>query len=688
MKGSKFSRSQGSSAALMALVASGALFTAGCANMATTATSVATSSAATTVTGKLYGGNQPVAFATVNLWYAGQGPSAPASIGATTTTANDGAGSFSFIQNPTNGQPGVGNTFSCPTNNAYVYLVATGGNTLNTGNPAINNSASVFLAPLGLCSKISGFVNMSEVTTVATMAALQQTSTSALTAEAFATDGSGTAFRAMGNAIDLISNLVDFSTGKAVTSKPLPYGLITAGVGATTSAVTGTPETSKINLIANIISACVNNASASASACTTLFANATPPTPSTTSLPNGSFPAATDVLQATYYMLSNPTDGSTTNLANLFNLSPAVGAPYQPTLTSAPTDWTIAISYSSSSTCGTNSGHFINSAQDLAIDAFGGVWLANKEAGVGNLTQLGPTGVPVTCIALGTGAYSGVTIDTASGLNNIWVTDAGASNVYRYKPGTSSFLAFPTSSAAAGISADGAGNIYYSSPVDAKLYELPQAMNASAAVTPVAVATGIGSAPARVVVDGTKAVWTTSGSTFVTRTASSTPNTGTGFTSTQFTDLAPNYGLAVSAVVAGPTNYVFTGAQGSNNSLSQFSGLGTSYTSASGWPVTGLSTPTAVVTDGAQNVWALNNASGSNSLFAIGANKQAISPSGGFVKSASYLGGGRSMVIDQSGNIWIGLDGSNSITEVVGAAVPVVQPYSTGINAGTFQTIP
>ncbi|CAN5473063.1 hypothetical protein BH10ACI4_BH10ACI4_26630 [soil metagenome] len=302
--------------------------------------------------------------------------------------------------------------------------------------------------------------------------------------------------------------------------------------------------------------------------------------------------------------------------------------------------------------------------------------------------------MPATCIAVGSGSNTGVTIDTASGLNNVWVADSASSNVYRYKPGTSNVLAFPTAVSPAvnlpgAIAADGTGNIYFTSPSNAALYEIPGGAAASAAVSPVSVATTIGSDPARITVDGTEAVWTTSGSNFITRTTSSTPNAGTGFSSLQLSALTPTYGLSVTATFGSPSkNYVFTSQQGSSNSLFLQAGSGTSYTSVGGWPVTGLSTPTAVVSDGAQNVWTLNNANGANSLFATGISQQSISPATGFVKPASYLGGGRSMVIDQSGNLWIGLDGTNSITEIVGAAVPVTQPYATAIARGTFQQIP
>ena len=57
---------------LLALLASSAVFTAGCANMATTAGS-GLSGDGVTLGGKIHGGNQPVGGATVNLWFADRG---------------------------------------------------------------------------------------------------------------------------------------------------------------------------------------------------------------------------------------------------------------------------------------------------------------------------------------------------------------------------------------------------------------------------------------------------------------------------------------------------------------------------------------------------------------------------------------------------------------------------------------
>lgn len=687
------SRVRHSQSLLVAVLASSAVFTAGCANMATTAGGSSFSNDVVSIGGRIHGGNQPVALATVQLWFAGQG--SPATVVAQTTSTNDGTGSFGFVRGLDGGPNAgtTGNTYSCPASgNPLVYAVATGGNTQNTGDIHINNTAAVFLAPFGLCKSINSgsFVTMTEVTTVATMAALQQYFNPATANQSFSTDGTGLSFLAMSNNFDLISNLADLTSGKAITSQTIAGAAPGGGVGATTTSVTATPETAKINTIANILAACINSLNASATACTNLFANATPGDPATSSLPVGTvFPAPTNTLQAAYYLLTNPTNGSAIKLANLFALTPAVGAPFQPTLSTAPSDWTIAISYSSSSTCG-GGGHLINSAQDLAVDSFGGVWIANNETN-GNLSLLTNTGIPATCVGVGTGALTGIAIDyVTSGLPNVWLADSGSFNVYRYAPTAPAPVAFPTAALPASIAADGDGNVFFTTPLTSTLYEIPGAATASVPVFPatagISIATAIGTG-AKVFMDSAPSVWTTSGSTFVTRSSSATPDTGSGYSSNQFTTDGPTYGLSVSAV-NGSRNSIFVGAAGTTNSVSLLQGSGTSYALASGWPATGLSTPAAVASDGAQNVWTINNAHGANSIAEVGVGKQQLSHAGGFQKDAAYLGGGRSLVIDSSGNVWVGLDGSNSITEIVGAAVPVYQPYALGLHNGHFESAP
>ncbi len=530
---------------------------------------------------------------------------------------------------------------------------------------------------------------MTEVTTVATMAALQQYFDPST--ETFSTDGTLIAKTALANAFTTVPNLVNLTTGQAMTTQTILPAV--AGQGHTGTSITATPESAKINTLANILASCVNNASLPAAYCTTLFGNAAPPDPTTTARPSGAFPAATDVLQAAYYMLTNPTNGGATNLTNLYNLSPASGAPFTPVLASAPSDWTIAILYSTTSTCNGASSHLIHSAQDLAVDTYGNIWMANNESN-GNLSALTPSGAPLTCVAIGSGANTGITIDslgTNGNISDIWLADNGSSNVYRYNPSTNSTLAFPTATAPTSlpplsIAADGSGNVYFTSPTDSTLYQIPGAVAATSAVAPVAIATTIGSAPAHMMVDNTPAIWTTSGADFITRTTPPDPIAGTPASSAQITTPSTTYGITVTGAISGGNNLVYVSEDG-GNFLDQFQGgVATTYSEDTNWPVAGGIAPAEIASDGAKNVWTIDN--GANAVVEVGANLQALSPTGGFQKSAGYLGSGTAITIDQAGNVWIGLNGVNAITELVGAAVPVYQPYATALRGGFFQIIP
>ena len=140
--------------------------------MSTTAPSANPFSSPATLSGKIHGGNQPVIGAAVNLWFAGQG--VPATKAAITTT--DSLGSFSFTKDA--GGNGTTNIYTCPASGGspLVYVTSQGGNTQNNGVPGQTNTAAAFIALYGECSGLgaSNFVYMSEVTTVATMVAVQQ----------------------------------------------------------------------------------------------------------------------------------------------------------------------------------------------------------------------------------------------------------------------------------------------------------------------------------------------------------------------------------------------------------------------------------------------------------------------------------------------------------------------------------
>ncbi len=697
---------------LLASIASTVLLASGCSNLVSTAPSSGLSDAAATVGGRVHGGNQPVAGATVNLYFAGQGgPASAATLVATTTTTNDNTGSFTFNRAADGGtNSGTTNTFSCPATSTggtpYVYVVARGGNTLNNGATGVNNAASVFIAPMGLCSSItpSTFIYMSEAVTAATVAAVHQYIN--VNTGDIGADSTLSAYDGLQNAFNTVSNLVSLSTGQTLSSTTLT---------GTTSGVTvvATPEQAKINQVANILSACINNASGSATACTTLFTNAVPPAhASTTSTPTATFTTATDVLQAAYFMFTNPTDSNTTNLNNLYQLSAAAGAPYQPTLTTVPSDWTIGVQYVATGTCGTGGGGFINGPYDLNVDVTGNIWIANSQTGNGTLSELSPTGKPLSCLSIPGGSRGG-TIDSTG---KVWIGDSQNSMIYRLDPtGTAptNKLAFPTSTPVFAMAADGNGNIYYSTILTPSVWMIPGGASATAAVAPIQISTTVGATPSRILVDGFGSIWASSRNNFVSRISLAvvgSQNVVNGYSTTQFTTPLPSYGLAANSGITG-SNGIYVSIQDPQNQLDLLTGAGLSYTAASGFPTAvgaaGLNVPSSIAVDGSANVWAANDSTDVGpvppatafslvseisatglSLSADTSTSAGTGTTGGYQKASSFFLNGRSIAVDQAGNVWVGRDGSTQLSEIVGAAVPIVQPFAYGLNQGRFQKIP
>ncbi|MDQ2835665.1 MAG: hypothetical protein M3Y50_18365 [Acidobacteriota bacterium] len=704
MTGNYFAPLSGSKRNRLALLAASTIFVTGCANMATSSPDVNPFSSAATLKGAIHGGNQPVAGATVSLWYAGQSISGSAQapvLAATTTSSNDGTGSFSFVKDP-DGQTSTGNHFSCPLpateSSPLVFVIAKGGNTVNDGDTSKNNTAAAFIGIYGDCGTLNGTNNvvLSEATTVATLAAIQQFFDPAT--ETIRNDGTGQQKTIVDQVTNTIALLADVTTGTAKSTTSIaaaahPINGLANNINPSVS-ITATPETSKINLIANILSSCINNASASNPQCTSLFSAAVPPAPNVTNLNPNSFAAATDTLQAAFYMLVNPSSSNTANMTTLYGLAGGVGAPYQPSLSTQPTDWTIGISYSSSSPCGTptgGTGAFVSSPVDIAIDQYDDVWFANSQGSTGNLSAITSSGVPLACIFPGAGAQGGTVIDSAS---NVWV---GTSNsMYRYTTYNGAALSFPIGTSPLAVAADGVKNLYFTSVsgTTGSLYQIPLAATATAAVAPVQISNAVGPNPIRIMPDYiTKAtlnnLWVTSGSSFVSKV---TPGTGSGslnsFLTTPFTTSGNSYGLSVNQ--AGNI-YI---AANDTNALTTLVPSGGTFVQPSGSPfagaAAGVSHPTSISLDSRSNIWLPNNTNGAStgSVSEISAYSNALSPSTGFQKAQSYLLSGRALAVDQSGNVWVAGDGANFITEIVGSAAPIYQPYAVGLANGRFQTVP
>jgi streptogramin lyase len=112
-----------------------------------------------------------------------------------------------------------------------------------------------------------------------------------------------------------------------------------------------------------------------------------------------------------------------TGVASLFSLVPS-NVPFQPTLASAPNDWTIAVQYKPAG---------LNVPNALAIDANGNVWIANcgsalcATTGVGSVAELANTGA-----LIGSTSAGGINVPYALAIDlnsNAWVANYGGNSI-------------------------------------------------------------------------------------------------------------------------------------------------------------------------------------------------------------------------------------------------------------------
>jgi hypothetical protein len=265
--------------------------------------------ASVTIAGKIRGAQSPVTGSTVQLYAAGNsgyGAGAQALLATPVTTDQYGdftipAGDYNCLTSAS------GQTLPA---NAQTYIVATGG---NPGlSPGTNNSAIALMAALGPCSILSPstFVDIDEVTTVASVWPLAPFMGSPFIGSGAQVGTAPGNAQGLATAFANVDSLANIANGQTPgTSAPLP------GV---------TIPVAEIDTLADILAPCVN--SDGTTVCSALFAAARPA--------GGSAP--TNTLDAALDIALNPSN----NVAALFSLiTPA--APFEPSLGSAPANWSL-----------------------------------------------------------------------------------------------------------------------------------------------------------------------------------------------------------------------------------------------------------------------------------------------------------------------------------------------------------
>lgn len=575
-----------------------------------------------TLQGRVHGGQQPVTGAHIYLFAAStNGYGAPSLSLLDPTQSGAATDSFgTYITTDASGNFTLSH-YAC-TSGQQVYLLATDGNPGLA--PGTSNPALAMMTVLGACptgetdfgSTIS-FLDVNEISTIASVYALSGFMTDATHVSSPNTPA---ARQGLANAFLAVNNLVDIGSGSSLSANTQGNGII--------------PQ-AKINTLAGLLASCINSAGTTSS-CATLFANAQSST--------GVSP--TDTIAAALNIAHNPS----ANVAALFGLVSAT-PPFQPILSAAPNDWTIALIFFSPTMVGP---YF------PAIDSLGNLWVPGYTSN--SLTEFDSTGN----ILSGQNGYTGgglnlpysIAIDST---DNPWVVNfgpLGASTISRFGTGGTPANGSPYTCAATCffIAIDTAQNLWISSTSHAIV------LNSSGASVNQLPTTAYDSG---IAIDSTGHGWTIGQGRNLDQLA--LPSTVTPFsesvTATTGNELTP-------VAIDSSDNIWFVSNK--NNAIGKSNSTGTAISPAGGYTGGGLNGPAGIAIDGFNRVWVANR--DGNSLSAFTSSGVAISPSTGY--QADNISGPRGIAIDASGNVWITNFTYNSVTEFIGLATPTVTPIS------------
>jgi hypothetical protein len=352
------------------------------------------------------GGQQPVAGVALQLYQAGTTGYGSAAIPLGPPVYTTAGGNFTLP------------SYTC-TAGSQVYLAGTGGQPIaaTQTSPAVTNNNLALMVGLGTCggTYLNNFINVNELTTVASVWALAPFMTGITNIGTSATNATGLA-----NAFAAINELVTTSNG-TIPGPTLPAGAVL-------------PNT-EINTLADILEQCVNSGGGAAgdgSNCGNLFGLA----------PNAAgtiFPA--DTVTAAINIAQNPGR----NLAAL-NALRSASPVFQPALSvnSPPGSWMIAITYAVT-------------AVSLAADGKGNIWGINDTSS--NITELDNTGAVVLNSTAGGSSPTVLAIDAGG---SPWVISTSNNTLTKLNTAGTSGTTYSGNglNAPESVAIDGNGNVW------------------------------------------------------------------------------------------------------------------------------------------------------------------------------------------------------------------------------------
>jgi hypothetical protein len=653
-------------------------FAIGCAGSFTSSPSVGPANSFA-LKGTVFGGTQPISGAAVYMYAASATGYGTASTSLLTTgspgVTDDGSGKGTgYVTTSSTGSFTIKSDFTCPSPSSLIYLVARGGNPGFGGT----NSAVAVATAVGACNTITSAttIRINELTTVAAVTALAPFANAAMTSVAT----SPTNVAGLTTAFVTANNIVSSSTGAVNPATP-------SGLGAI--------PVNEINALADVLASCINSTGVGGN-CSTLF-TATKPA-------GGSAP--TDTVAAMYQIATHPAQ----NVSTLYGLvgptppyTPAtlnVINPYLGSQQAGPTDWTVAITYTS----GSLTGNPFRGINYLALDSKSNVWTVSN----GHAVQMSPTGdvnFNLADIRLDTNNYNqALAVDLDDSLwfdENSYsvgkITKAGAFvcslSGYSYcsMPGAGTNAA---SVLGGTVYLRGYGGIAIH-PATNHAWAGSASNDASAMVEIDTNEVGLATYTEGNIINPTSVAVDTSGNLwFPSEKAPPAPG------GTIITEISPTgtllSGTGITGGLNGPIAIAFD--KGGNawvanqigNSLSVFDASGTAVV---GTPFknAGVVNSSSVAVDGDNHVWIANFYETVGIAEYDAATRTPISPSTSFY-SGFYTGSITTEVgavaVDASGNVWMASFTTDSVNELVGAGAPTVQPIVLATKNGTIGTRP
>jgi streptogramin lyase len=573
---------------------------------------VRTPVAGVSFSGKVSAGLQPVSGAAVQLYAAG--------------IDGNGSAPAALLNAPLSttaaGAFTVPGGYTCPSAQTPVYLLSKGG---QPGAGSANQYLWLMTA-LGPCGAIgagSNFV-LNEVTTAGSVWALASFMSSGGSVGASCSNTLG-----LDNAFLTANNLVNAGTGAS------------PGAG---NPSTLTVYSSKLNTLANALNSCA--ASSGGASCTALFNAA---------VTGNTVPG--NILDAALNIVHSPGN----NVAAIFTLASGSAA-FSPALHAAPPDWMLH---------STVSGGGMSSPASVSVASSGNIWVSSYFNAVSDFQPGGTTAFPSGIAGNGLNQSYGMALDIQG---NVWIANeqtnpnSGSGNVAELN---SSGAAMATGLTGGGVNypvavaADSNGNMWFANYGDSTVTQL------TSAGSPVSAGSGWGAKslafPVALAIDSSHNAW-------VANQAGLLPITKISPDGSQISNFDCDCNGA-SGIATDQGGNVWV-ANYYGNSVSEVNTCGTLELDAAKGG--GLNHPQGIAVDGAGTVWVGNYLGNSISQISGASSTKPgtfVSPSTGFGTDANLLEP-YGVAVDASGDIWVSNFGNNTLTQFIGAAVPIKTPLA------------